>query len=1252
MGATTLSATLGGSLLIDGRKIRLIPYDGGTGNVPAYNTTISGAAGSGLLIGVYDTLSSTPTAVGAAMPADGYIKIKQWNDGAFVDNEALTGIGATVTTDPIFGGTDRVGWLEYVQQESTSFTLSRLNNPSNNITIGDWYMIGTTDGVRATTYQIPTNGVNQYHGGVWVEGAASVNITDIDYDTTYKTFDVTATSHGMESGDKVTIAGVTPSAYNGTYFCRKIDANTLRFFYDDWETAEPGTYSSGGTVAGEWEFYPNTSDDMTIANFETSALKGKWCKIATTGVLRFGHDGTNSTGGYIPPSGRGIRIGNVFMTGATSAAKTQNSYNATPASRPRFITSGAARAVMSYTSFNWGFASMTTVAVLEMTNCAVNGGMTISTPASAPTFVNCGFGNHIAEATTRLTISNASAGTVFTDCVISVVGQGASTPYPYNPTDCLDVVATRTKFIFSGPRGAAAQFSLQLTRSDRLTFTQCVFGHGMQFTTSSNAEVRGGYYYDSTNGKNIVANSMYGFTCASLASDILIEGLFIDSGDLPRSGMVSSATSSANITLRNIGRMDAIVGTGLYEEDGASWSRVTTTATVTTASAHGLTTGDSITVWRSDNVAAIPRGEFVVTVTGATTFTFTCTNSGSTSGVLSYYTAQMARIFLTATSTSNLKVQNVHLGPCRTAQYGMENASGNITVENCTTGYYDDSADVITNNDLHFRGSSLSALTNTAQSSVYGTHIVSGYVAPIGVAGSTAKNWARSSATITVTHTNHGLYTGQRIQVLYTDSWDAVATAAGVTAQTVTVLTKDTFAITGTNAGAASGTLDYITHDGMMMLLMNEPTTASDAQFNVVAGTPLFTGAGALTMPTVGDTVEFVTETWITDFDSIPNMLPYMTGSPDPKNFKITYALDTGSGYSAFKNYAYFRAGSGGSSASTTVTMTDTTGVAVNDYVYGEGIANGAKVVSIDSGTAITVSIANTATVAGTGLWFNQAPNESAFPTTGFKMKVRIETMTTNTDGLIFIRLPFVSDATSRAVLYPQIELPTQSVTITGATAGSRIQLYDLTSSTELYNGTPTFPYTWTDTEQYVADREIRLRVSYVSGTSAKEYIQTTIGTATQDSPDLTYLVTQEDDVVYNTNAVNGSTVTGITISSTRYSLTASKTCAQIYAFAMYTAFTETGIRDYGLAMTAVDTANYLLDEVLFKNTSSPTAAVSITGGWVRDFDTGVAIDLVDTTGGTLFMAPDHVVAYGSTLTEADLDDIRLTNVLVKDSLS
>jgi hypothetical protein len=66
----------------------------------------------------------------------------------------------------------------------------------------------------------------------------------------------------------------------------------------------------------------------------------------------------------------------------------------------------------------------------------------------------------------------------------------------------------------------------------------------------------------------------------------------------------------------------------------AGWTRVTTTATVTTAQPHGYTTGQVLTVNASSDVLAIVLGTVTITVTGANTFTFTCLNAGSTSGTL------------------------------------------------------------------------------------------------------------------------------------------------------------------------------------------------------------------------------------------------------------------------------------------------------------------------------------------------------------------------------------------------------------------------------------------------------------------------------------------------------------------------------------------------------------------------------------------------------------------------------------------
>ena len=110
LGPVNLSATLGGTVEINATLVRLIPYDTGTGNVPASNTTISQGGASGLLIGVYSALNVAPTAAGAAMPAAGYIKIKQWNSIPYAAG-ALTGIGANAT------GADVQGWIEIVGDE-------------------------------------------------------------------------------------------------------------------------------------------------------------------------------------------------------------------------------------------------------------------------------------------------------------------------------------------------------------------------------------------------------------------------------------------------------------------------------------------------------------------------------------------------------------------------------------------------------------------------------------------------------------------------------------------------------------------------------------------------------------------------------------------------------------------------------------------------------------------------------------------------------------------------------------------------------------------------------------------------------------------------------------------------------------------------------------------------------------------------------------------------------------------------------
>lgn len=224
-----------------------------------------------------------------------------------------------------------------------------------------------------------------------------------------------------------------------------------------------------------------------------------------------------------------------------------------------------------------------------------------------------------------------------------------------------------------------------------------------------------------------------------------------------------------------------------------------------------------------------------------------------------------------------------------------------------------------------------------------------------------------------------------------------------------------------------------------------------------------------------------------------------------------------------------------------------------------------------------------------------------------------------------------------------------QSVTISNAVAGSRIQIYDTTSSTELYNGTPTFPYTWTDSVAASATRAIRLRVAYVSGATSKNFIESAIGTCgiTTGTESVSYLVNQSDDATYIANAIDGSTVTGITItpSPARVQMNiagGTVTWPEIYAYQVYWLGTSTGIADEAAFIEAPDTANYILTNFDIKNVIS--TPLTITGGWGRDSATLTVAGCIDVAGstGNIFIQPDHVVSYatGSGVTAGDITDI------------
>lgn len=159
-GSLTVNATKGGSLNFDGRYVRLIPFNTGSGTI-TLGTAITVGSATANVIGIYTSLTAAPVTTGAS----GWIKVTNWNSVAFPTSGSYTQAGFTFTIT----GASLVGWIEVNGVEASTINANRLG--SVNIT-GAWYEVGTTNGTANQTMQIPNNGLTCWHPGVFIETSA------------------------------------------------------------------------------------------------------------------------------------------------------------------------------------------------------------------------------------------------------------------------------------------------------------------------------------------------------------------------------------------------------------------------------------------------------------------------------------------------------------------------------------------------------------------------------------------------------------------------------------------------------------------------------------------------------------------------------------------------------------------------------------------------------------------------------------------------------------------------------------------------------------------------------------------------------------------------------------------------------------------------------------------------------------------------------------------------------------------------
>lgn len=166
---TVTFSGVGGTLRIDPTNVRVIAYTGGSGNAPAYGTTITANNGTtGVFLGAWSNWLSEPITPGSAIGATGFIKLGSVSSVGSFNAGALTGITATCS------GADVQGWIEVRGADTAQITVPRVGAVE---TVEAWFEIGTTNGSRGQTIACPTCAtVAGTFPGVWIESASGSGV--------------------------------------------------------------------------------------------------------------------------------------------------------------------------------------------------------------------------------------------------------------------------------------------------------------------------------------------------------------------------------------------------------------------------------------------------------------------------------------------------------------------------------------------------------------------------------------------------------------------------------------------------------------------------------------------------------------------------------------------------------------------------------------------------------------------------------------------------------------------------------------------------------------------------------------------------------------------------------------------------------------------------------------------------------------------------------------------------------------------
>lgn len=1032
LGSVTINE---GELFWDSRNIRWMPYDTGSGNVPAIGTLITQGGISGYLLGVWASKTVAQTAVAAAMPVTGFIKFREVTGGQFTSG-ALTGIGASAT------GPDVQGWMSIPHDAAANFTIPRLGKHTAR---GGRFFLETTNGSIGQVFQIPTEGsATMYAPGLWVEtdpgtdqyeywpglfsatnGWAHQHIGEaINSLDKRKNFVKILAGGQLQMGEAysqastyASLAAQTTTYAEVTHACTYIWENDLlTVYYATGHLLETGMETGLDFTTGGATAYDGIYEVTVLSPYHFTI------PLAGSGL---GGNVTSKPGVTMTFTAHALNIGEQVYCDFTTGTGVDGTYTiyAVPTANTYLI------AYPHVTALTAGSSSCIHTLVITFTTHLLNIGNKVALNFTSGTGASGEYTVKTAAANTyniNFPHPAVTSGNVTMERTIgNVAPSGCKT---WIPSNILNECATATRAINTVPNATQASRPEWITTSAGAIDIEYVYGCSgfPTFAQPFSVKLHNCAFFD-----QIIISE-----CAS--------PLDLNDCNLSMQGALDlvSLLLTSNFSGGTVNNGKFLRGNTPGTTDHAAYPSYCKGITFNNCQAgiiqYVRSTGMAWNFAYCDNITFNNCKSFNgnITVTTSTNLNFNNHDhndriNGRTNVTSPYYA------FLLYAGCTDIKIDGTTFGLANTIQ-DCHPASGIVSYSSCAR--------------IKVRNCGTRLLKMSG-----GTWAVNAYgMSYIVVGGGNNNDIKIQRLYFDKVRTLMNLNVNSDKNMTYESVFGGLygwATKAlmGMSHADLNGYIKGCQEI-NTTTGQASvyGTHFYDlfigNERGRIVLPFNEPTSETSSVFQMNSGVAKFNSSSGLLLAAIGDQATFTDLFWRKGHIGFERTEAILSG-PTQTRFDIHYALDTGSGFGSFHNLYYQRAGGAGTSGQFTFTVTSATGVEVGDYVWGTGIGQFARVTNISTNT-ITVNVANTATVSGV-IRFNHLPFET-ISETGFKLKIRLTAIVVETVACAVLRIDTITSESAQSNnLYP---LDTFTFGLTGLINGSDVTILSTGTETVLDN--------------------------------------------------------------------------------------------------------------------------------------------------------------------------------------------------------